>query len=540
MIGKSVSHYKILEKIGGGGMGVVYKARDENLDRLVALKFLPPQFSADEEEKERFIQEAKAASSLDHPNICTVHEIGEAEDGQMFIAMAFYQGATLNQKLAQTGALPPEETIELALGVAEGLAKAHEAGITHRDIKPANLMITTDNLVKIVDFGLAKVKHVQLTKTGTTLGTAAYMSPEQALGKEIDQRTDIWSLGVVLYEMLTGQLPFSGDYDAAIHYAVLNEKPTPIADTNSKISADLQKVVSKALQKDRDHRYQRVEELASDLRREKETLVTKRTTASLMAPAKTGRSRVFVSGLVGVLFVAFAAIAFFLFSNKDNIVTPPSERKMLAVLPFENLGAPEDEYFADGLTEELTSRLAAVYGLGVISRTSAVRYKNTQKSIDQISQELGVDYVVAGTVRWERTPGKTGSSMIRVTPKLIRARDDSHIWSDRYDSKMEGVFDVQSDIAEKVVRQLDVSLVELERRTLRAKPTDNMTAYDYLLRANDLRRQAYASQNLETFEEAVAMYERAAHLDPSFLAPYIWLAFIHGCIFPMTDQMKDG
>ncbi|MCI0698839.1 serine/threonine protein kinase [candidate division KSB1 bacterium] len=266
MVGKTISHYKILEKLGGGGMGVVYKAQDLKLDRFVALKFLPHHLSADEEEKKRFIHEAKAASALDHPNICTIHEIDETKDGQIFICMAYYEGETLKKKIERSPS-PIDQTLDLAIQIAQGLAKAHEHGITHRDIKPANVMITQDGVVKIVDFGLAKLAgQPRLTKAGMTLGTAAYMSPEQARGEEVDHRADIWSLGVVVYEMLTGKLPFWSEYEQAVIYSILHEEPKPMTTLRPGVPPELERIVSKAIAKRADERYQRMDEMLVDLK----------------------------------------------------------------------------------------------------------------------------------------------------------------------------------------------------------------------------------------------------------------------------------
>jgi serine/threonine protein kinase len=266
MIGRTISHYKILEKLGGGGMGIVYKAQDLKLDRYVALKFLPPYLSTHEEEKQRFIHEAKSASALDHTNICTIFEIGETKEGQLFIAMAYYEGETLKEKIAKRP-LPLKEVINISTQIAAGLSKAHEAGIIHRDIKPTNIIVTKEGEVKIVDFGLAKLSgQTKLTKPGSTLGTIAYMSPEQLRGEKVDSRSDIWSLGVVIYEMTTGQQPFKGDYEQAITYAILNEEPESITALRTGVPLDLERVVIKTLAKDTKQRYQHVDEIPVDLK----------------------------------------------------------------------------------------------------------------------------------------------------------------------------------------------------------------------------------------------------------------------------------
>jgi serine/threonine-protein kinase len=334
MIGKTVSHYKILEKIGGGGMGVVYKARDLKLDRTVALKFLPPQLGADEKEKKRFIREAKTVSSLDHPNICTVHEIDETREGQMFLVMACYEGETLKEKI-EHGPIPVEEALELAQQTARGLAKAHNQGIVHRDLKPANIFITKDGVVKILDFGLAKLAgQTRLTKTGSTMGTVAYMSPEQARGEDVDQRTDIWSLGVVLHEMVTGKVPFRGEYEQAVIYSILNEEPKGMAD----IPESLRPVIQKSLEKNREDRYPDIRSMLDDLsgkkRPGKKTGVFKK-----RAFAKPRRMSSVVLGVAGVIIFGLAMAL-----GVRKLLSPgPLKKLVIAVMPFENRLDPEDE-----------------------------------------------------------------------------------------------------------------------------------------------------------------------------------------------------
>ncbi|MCH6573926.1 MAG: protein kinase [Bacteroidetes bacterium] len=479
MIGKTISHYKIIEKLGGGGMGVVYKAVDTKLDRTIALKFLPPHLLADKEAEQRFISEAKAASSFDHPNICTIHEIGKTDDDQLFIVMAYYQGETLKKKI-EKGPIKTEEAIDIVIQVAEGLKRAHNKGIVHRDIKPANIFITNDGIAKILDFGLAKVStQAQITTMGTTMGTVGYMSPEQTKGEEVDHRTDIWSLGVVLYQMLSGSLPFQGDYEQAIIYSILNEEPTLL----KSLPKDLENILNKALQKNPNDRYNNLNDMLDDLKK------LNRTDAHQTTDDKPGRKRkpqaFIVSSIVG-LILAFMLV-YFLFINDSESGESSVERKMIVVLPFKNLGLPEDEYFADGITEEITSRLSEIKQLGVIGRTSADQYKNTEKSFDQIGEELGVEYLLEGSVRWEKVPGS--ESRIRVTPQLIKISDGTHIWTERYDAILKSVFDVQTDIAEKVANALDVTLLESEQKSISQKPTDNLQAYDFYLRAYNYEKR---------------------------------------------------
>ncbi len=316
MIGQTISHYKILAKLGGGGMGVVYKAEDTKLKRMVALKFLPPDLTRDEEAKTRFVNEAQAASTLDHSNICTIHEIDETEDGKIFICMAYYEGETLKKKI-ERGPLPIDQTLDLAMQIAQGLARAHEAGITHRDIKPANVMITKDGVVKIIDFGLAKLAgQLWLTKTGMTPGTVAYMSPEQARGEEVDHRTDIWSLGVVLYEMITGQLPFKGIYEQAVVYSLLNEEPQPIASLRVDVPRSLEQIVKKAMQKERSGRYQHMDELVTESQLLKKELDSETTKQPLNKAKFAQRRKLYLNiGIAGIVVLFLGGFYFFLSSQ---------------------------------------------------------------------------------------------------------------------------------------------------------------------------------------------------------------------------------
>jgi len=512
MIGKTISHYKILEKLGEGGMGVVYKAQDTKLDRIVALKFLPKHLLCDEEAKTRFVHEAKAASALDHPNIATIHEIDEVE-GECFICMAYIEGQSLKE-LVRDKKLSIEEILRITIQIGEGLDAAHKRGITHRDIKSDNIMLTQEGTVKIMDFGLAKLKGApKLTKTGTTTGTMQYMSPEQAQGMEVDQRSDIFTFGVVLYEMITGQLPFKGEHEAAIIYSIVNETPEPLARYKANVPEGLQRMVDKALKKDLSTRYQSSVDMVADLKG-----LQKETTTGVSIPSKKktiNQNIVFIGIAILIVMIGYVMLSNLLTPREKETIT---KRKMLAVLPFENLGSAEDEYFADGITEELMARLAAVEGLGVIARTSAMQYKNTDKNIKQIGQELGVEYILEGTVRWQRSV--EGPSRVRVTPQLIRVSDATHLWADVYDKDMTDIFQVQSGIAEQVVEALDITLLEPVRRVLESKPTDNLKAYDYYLRGNEyLFYRGYADARI-----AAQMYEKAVELDSTFALAYAQLS----------------
>jgi len=529
MIGKTISHYKILEKLGEGGMGVVYKAQDIQLQRLVALKFLPPHIADNTEEKARFIHEAQSASALNHTNITTIYEIDEFE-GQMFIVMEYCEGKTLKQVIEKE-TLSIKKVLDIGIQICEGLAMAHEKGIVHRDIKSDNIMLTPRGQVKIMDFGLAKLKGAtKLTKTRSTIGTLAYMSPEQAQGEEVDSRSDIFSFGVVLYELLTGKLPFGGEHQAAIVYSIINEEPQPVARYNNKVSAELERIVFKALAKDREDRYQHADELLADLRRERKSLDYIKT-GTLAQPVETQKplKKKMLPLVLAGLAVVILIVGYFALLNKKE---PESGRKMLAVLPFENLGVPEQEYFAAGITEEITTHLAKVSSLGVISRTSVLQYKNTRKTIQQIGKELGVQYLLEGTILWDKS-GVT--SRVRINPQLIRVKDGTHVWAESYDRVLEQIFALQSDIAEKVASALNITLLEAEQRYITAKPTENLEAYEYYLRGKDYTNRHYGER-----DASIKMYEKAVEIDPTFALAYADLSrehsFMYWAYYDRTDK----
>ncbi|HHS13126.1 MAG TPA: hypothetical protein ENN03_05085 [bacterium] len=403
MTGKTISHYKILEKLGEGSMGVVYKAEDTKLKRFVALKFLPPELTRDEDAKKRFIHEARAAASLEHGNICSIYEIDETEEGQTCIVMSCYEGETLKDKIGKAP-LQIEEAVDITVQIALGLEQAHQKRIVHRDIKPANIFITKQGQVKILDFGLAKLAgQVKMTKTGTTLGTVSYMSPEQAKGGELDHRTDIWSLGVVLYEMLTGRLPFKGDYEQAVAYNIANECPDPVTGLRTGVPPALDRIIFKCLEKDPSKRYQHIEDLAVDL---KALSDSRSGNAFQPHPARDGRKRKWLVPASGVL----AVILIWLFLGPLNrfglkpVPSPGFEKKILFI-PLENLGPEEMDYFAEGVTEEIISRLASLHTLGVISRQSALHYAGKGYTTEAIGKELGVHYIFNGNPALGGCPG---------------------------------------------------------------------------------------------------------------------------------------
>ncbi len=430
MIGKIISHYRILEKIGEGGMGIVYKAEDTKLKRTVALKFLPPELTRDPQAKARFVQEAQAAAALDHPNICAVFEIGEAE-GSTYIAMPYVKGQSLKERIAM-GPLSMGEALDIAAQVAEGLKEAHEKGIIHRDIKPANIILTEKGQAKIMDFGLAKLEAgVDLTRTMAVIGTAAYMSPEQARGEEVDHRTDIWSFGATLYEMLTGQKPFGQKHDQALIYSILNDTTESVSRIRPEIPKPLDSVIQKALEKDRSRRYQSMAELIKDLK-----------------------------------------------SNQPSGFPVPKTEKSIVVLPFENISSdPEQEYFCDGMTEEIITDLSHVHDLLVISRSSAMTFKGTKKTIPEIAHAVNVRYVLEGSVR------KAGNNL-RITAQLIDGANDAHLWADKFSGTLDDVFDIQEKVSRSIVDALKIKLSPLELKEIVKRPISDIPAYEYYLKAN--------------------------------------------------------
>jgi serine/threonine protein kinase/tetratricopeptide (TPR) repeat protein len=530
MLGKTISHYRIVEKLGEGGMGVVYKAEDTKLHRAVALKFLHPELTRDDDAKTRFIHEAQASAALNHPNICTIYEIDEHE-GRSFIAMELVEGEGLRERI-ERGLLPIDEALSIALQTGEGLREAHEKGIVHRDIKPGNIMLTSRGQAKILDFGLARLgAHLKITKADTTLGTAAYMSPEQASGKEVDRRTDVWSLAVVLYEMIAGQRPFAGDYEAAVVHSILNDEPEPLTSRRSNVPMELDRIVGKALAKNPAERYQHVEDMLVDLRALRSATQTHKVPQKTKVRVSRGKAMIAVAAAVIVIALAALIIHRLLVpASPPGKRSPAANRTMLVVLPFENLGAPDDEYFANGTTDAITARLAGVSGLGVIARQSAMQYKKTTKSIRQIGKELGVDYILEGTVQREK-PGDP-ASRVRVIPQLVRVADETNIWAETYDENMTEVFRVQSDIAERVANQLNVTLLEPERRAIEKRPTENLAAYEAYLSGMDY----LDITSITDAETGVGLLKKAVSLDPRFAEAWAGLTRAYHDLYWVFDR----
>lgn len=487
MVGQSVSHYKIVEHLGSGGMGEVYKAKDTRLGRHVALKFLPEQYTRNRQTLERFRREARAASALDHPNICAIYDIGEHE-GQPFIVMQYLEGQTLKHSL-QNGPLPTERLLEFGLQIGNALEAAHSRGILHRDIKPDNVFLTNSGQIKLLDFGLAKLLDSEaamdqtspgrLTEVGMAVGTPYYMSPDQLLDKVLDGRSDLFSLGVLLYEMATGTLPFKGSDMSALFHEILNKAPALATQINPDLPKGLGHVLNKALEKDREKRHQSAKDLVADLRRFKGNGYS----ASMPSAAAAGEK------------------------------APPS----IAVLPFVNMSAdPDNEYFSDGLAEELINALTQIKALQVASRTSAFGFKGLNQSISNIGRQLNVDTILEGSVR------KAGQRL-RITAQLISVEDGYHIWSERYDREMEDIFDLQDEITRKIVDKLKVNLVQRDSQPLVKRYTENVDAYNLYLKG----RYHLNQRTEQSVLKAIDCLERAAAEDENYALPHAGLAEAH-------------
>lgn len=475
MLGQTVSHYRILERLGTGSMGEVYLAEDLRLGRKVALKLLPSDLTRDEAAKARLIREARTASLLDHPHICTVYDIEELSTGQLLLVMAYCDGVTLKTRLEQ-GPLPIEEAVGLACQMAEALIEAHSRGIVHRDIKPANAMVTKSGRLKLVDFGLAHLPEATaLTAAGTILGTPAYMAPEQLRGEEADARADLWALGAVLYEMLAGRPPFGGAILEAVLYSVVHEAPEPVDRVRNGLPAALVRIVNRALAKDRQSRYQQAEQMLAELH-------------TCQARLSAGEARA-----VGVATAQIPSIA---------------------VMPFANLSAdPEQEYFCEGMTEELITALGAIDGLRVAAKTSTFHVKGKDLEIRAIGDQLNVETLLEGSVR------KVGDRL-RVTAQLVNVSDGYHLWSERYDRRLDDVFAVQDEIARAIVAKLKVKLVGPQEAPLVKRASANLEAYQLYLKG----RYHFARRYKGGLEQAVDCFSRALDLDRDFAPALAGLA----------------
>jgi eukaryotic-like serine/threonine-protein kinase len=553
MIDQTISHYRIVEKLGGGGMGVVYKAEDIKLRRFVALKFLPEDLAKDPLALERFQREAQAASALNHPNICTIYEIDEFE-GRRFIAMEFLDGQTLKHHIAGRP-LEIESLLDWSTQIAEGLEAAHVAGIIHRDIKPANLFITTRGHAKILDFGLAKLAPAGqkvaegatqsergaadeqlLTSPGTSIGTVTYMSPEQVRGGELDKRTDLFSLGSVLYEMGTGAMAFAGATSGVIFEAILNRPPVPALRLNPALPAGFEQVVNKALEKDRKMRYQSAADMGADLRRLKRETESSRVVvprevveASAGFSSKSSRRGMLAGAVVLVLLLAIGG-AFWYHKHSKSGGTAVAVKPSVAVLPLKNLSTDADSvYFSDGMTDEITTKLSKIQGIDVAPRSTAAAVKDAEQNAAELGHQLGVRYLLEGTVR------KSGDQ-VRINVHLIDSSTGFQVWADDFTGQMKDVFSLQEQTALKIAQALNLNLSPQETKAIQRRYTQNPQAYEAYLAGKGLLEV----ETPERFEAARTNFEQALKFDPNYAPAMAGLSHVESLYYRdlATDPVR--
>jgi tetratricopeptide (TPR) repeat protein/predicted Ser/Thr protein kinase len=520
MIGKNIGHYKVVQKLGEGGMGEVFLAEDTKLNRQVALKFLPSQYALEENFKARFKREARAAAALNHPNIITIHEVSEHR-GRPFIAMEYVEGESLKDLIAEKD-LSFGKVIDIAGQICAGLAAAHKSGIIHRDIKPQNILMGKEGRVRILDFGLAKLERdAMLTRTGSTVGTVAYMSPEQVKGEEVDHRSDIFSFGVVLYELITTQTPFRGEHEAAVMHSILSDTPEPLARYKADVPEELQRIADKALRKDAGTRYQSAADLGADLKELRKEATTQATlsTKSVYRPVLRRRSR---SILVAALVVVVVVAAGYFLIERIPVQAPPGGemlpevgwRSSIAVLPFRDFSPNQDQlYFCDGMTDALIGKLSGLQDLKVISMSSVMRFRDPERDIKEIGRELGVAAVLEGSIQKE-------DSRIRLSAQLINVADGAHLWSQTYDREVNSVFAIQDEISRAIVDVLKIRLLGDDRTAFVKRHTDNLEAYN----AYTQGRFLWNKRTEEHILKSIEYFEKAIELDPDYALAYVGLA----------------